>query len=59
MKLHRSTHPSDNLDPFWVGDHRGPQILLMRSECEEKPGEAATSCCTHFITSFNNVIVTL
>ena len=45
------THPSDNLNPFWVALHQVFHALFMALECKEKFGKDATSCCTHPITS--------
>jgi len=47
MEWYRLTHPSENLDPFWVGPHLFKQIILVVSvKCEEKSGKIATPCCT-------------
>jgi len=50
MEYYRLTHPSENFDPFWVGDELGPKKGLA-SECEEKSGKVATPCCTQSVTS--------
>jgi len=53
MEWYRLTHPSENLDPFWVGHHQRKQSVFMASECEEKSGKVATPCCTHPIASLS------